>query len=193
MHVNTSVEICTQHISLHQCRASVFHTDDAMNKWQISCSLWTSPTCLQTQSPHPHTSIHKCTFQITNVLYTHTPHQHTYLSFTQNFPTLLSSFIYIHLQKHNKCMFTSCKRGTFACSSWPHISHTFTLYPLAPVLHCPHPSHTVQIYTVHASRLIPHCDAHTHAFMPVNTYTPLFTHRDTAGRLTAMKRSPLTL
>ena len=180
------------HVSLPQCRASEFHMDDARNKWLISCPLWTSPTCLQTQSPHPHTNIHICTCQITNVLYTHTTPAHILEFYTElSHITLIA--LYIHLQKHNKCTFTSCKWGTFSCSSWPHISHTFTLHSLAPVPPYPHPSHTVQIYTVYASCLVAHCDAHTHAFMPVKTHTPLFTHRDTAGRFTAMKRSPLTL
>ena len=184
MHVNTSIEICTQHISLHQCRASEFHIDYAMNKWQISCPLSTSPMCLQTQSPHPYTNIHICTLQIKNVLYTHTPHQHTYLSFIQNFPTLLSSLIYIHLQKHNKCTFTSCRWGTFLCSSWPHISHTFTLHSLAPVPHCPIP-HTLykSIQSMPHVSLLPVMHIHTHLCQWTHTHPCLPTGTLLAGWL----------
>lgn len=178
MHMNTSIEICTQRISLHQCRASLFHIDDVMNKQQISCPLWTSPTCVQTQSPHPHTNIHICTLQITNVLYIYTALQHTYLSFTQNFPTLLSSLVYTHLQKHNKCTFTSCKQGTLTCSSWPHISHTFIRHPRPPcsMPHraCPPSLTHCKIYTVYASCLIPHCDAHTRFYASEHIHTLVY-------------------
>ena len=197
MHMNTSIEICTQCISLHQCRASVFHIDDAMNKRQISCPLWTSPTCLQTHSPHPHTNIHICTLQITNVLYIHTALQHTCLSFTQNFPTLLSSLVYTHLQKHNKCTFTSCKQGTLTCSSWPHISHTFIRHPRPPcsMPHTACPPSLTHCKNLYSLCLTSHSSlwcTHTLLCQWTHTHPPLFTHRETAGLLTAMKRSPLT-
>ena len=141
MHVNTSVEICTQHISLHQCRASVFHTDDAMNKWQISCPLWTSPTCLQTQSPHPHTSIHKCTFQITNVLYTHTHHTST--------PTWVLHRTFPHYSHHSdtfiyKSTINACLHLANEGPSRVHRDPTSpthshsTLWPLCSIAPIPH-------------------------------------------------------
>ena len=53
-------------------------------------------------------------------------------------------------------------------------THSYaTLDPCAPchTQPVPHPSHTVKIYTVYASRLIPHCDAHTRFYASEHIHT----------------------
>ena len=140
MHVNTSVEICTQHISLHQCRASVFHTDDAMNKWQIPARYGHH---LRASKPR----VHILTPAFTNahsksqMCFTHTHHTST--------PTWVLHRTFPHYSHHSYTFI--CKSTINAClhlanegpshvhrdPTSPTHSHS-TLWPLCSIAPIPH-------------------------------------------------------
>ena len=160
--------------------------------------LWTSPACLQAQSPHPHLT-HAFTYAHPKLQVWFTDTYHTSIPtciIRRTFPHY-SYHVYtlIHKNTMNEHLHTTKWEGPSHFHHNP-ISHTHSYsFPCFPCS-IPHtarpPSLTCCTVCAHLSFLS--CDTHTNThFTLVSTHICLFTHKDAAGMLTTLKKSPLTL
>lgn len=163
-----------------------------INKYTILYSHLLRASKPGTHTPSPRTGIHVCTPKITGVIYTHISHQHIYLYYARNSPTLLTLCAHSYRSGTKTQSINIYTPQTEGPSNFLrlHIPHIFTAILHAPAsmsyVASPRPLATYPNIS-HSSVVI-----HTHTFILANIHTPVHPWGYSWQVLTH-KRSSLTL